>query len=496
MPGALAQLSSFGVQDSYLYSSPQVTMFKSVYRRHTNFALEAITQTFDGGADFGRKTSVTLSRNGDLVSRIWLQVTLPDLAAFDITRSDGVAVTATSDVTVAAGVTSSVAAADLVGSSASRVWRYTDNIGTNTFAWELDGKVYSNSLMTIEFTTWPYLTAGRGQPTELVRWCNSVGHALMSSVELEIGGTRIDRHVSEFWDIWDELTEKDERRQGLWEMIGKYADATYDSTPTRQHSRARTLFIPLQFCFNRHMGLALPIIALAYHQVRLNIEFRPYTELLRATVPVQSLAAKNGGTPPAFTDVQLYAEYVFLDTPERRRFATTPHEYLFEQLQFLGDEAVQAGALNRKFQLNFNHPVKELIWVYVPKTYYDPDPQTGNQLFKYHIPGSANQEIFDTGELILNGNDRFSEMPAQYFRLLQPYHHHTRCPAKKIYTYSFALNPEDIQPSGSLNYSRVDSAQLSLKLNANVQLGRLKVFAVSYNVLRVQGGMSGLAFAS
>ena len=492
MPGGIAQLAAYGTADSYLTSSPQITWFRSVTRRHTLFSLEAIDQVFDGTADFGRKSSVQLSRNGDLVSRVWVQVQLPDLAAYDITPTpaEGQSV----DVTKQGSVTSSTDAGDLAGTSATRVWKKSSTI----FAYELAGKRYTDAACTAEIKTWPYMVDDDGDyvaPTALVRWCNSIGHALMSSVELEIGGQRIDRHFSEWWDIWSELTEKEEKRAGLWDMVGKYSAADY-ATFQREHAAAKTLYVPLTFCFNRHPGLALPLVALTYHAVKFNLEFRPYLECIRSSVPVTALTSKDGGLTPSFADIKLFAEYVFLDTPERRRFAQMPHEYLFEQVQWLGDEAVLPTALNRKFQLAFNHPVKELVWVYVPKTHYDADPQTGNQIFDYHIPDLADQDVFDSAKLLLNGNDRFSERPPGYFRRVQPYQHHTRCPAKHIYAYSFALNPEDIQPSGTCNWSRLDSAQLQLKLNDNIQLGRVKIYALSYNVVRIQSGMAGLQFSS
>lgn len=495
MPGASAQLSAYGTHDVYLTDTPQVTYFRAVYKRHTNFSLEASSQTFDGTADFGRKTSVTLSRSGDLAGHMWLQVTLPDLAAFDVypAPAEGQTVNATE----VAGVTSSTAPADLAGSTATRVWKK----GGQTFAWERGGLAFDTANMTTEFKTWPYLlyNAGAGTfsaPETQVRWCNAIGYALLSSVELTIGGTRIDRHVPEFWDAYEELSESESKRQGLWQMIGKYADADYDATFRRDQSRARTFYVPLQFYFNRHTNMALPLVALTYHNVQLNFEFRPYLECIRSTAPVAALTSKYGGAVPSFTDIKLYCEFVYLDTPERQHFLVTPHEYLIQQLQFLGDEVVQPAAVNRKFQLNFSHPVKEIIWVYVPKTHYDANPQTGNQIFKYDIPNKPHLDVFESAKIIINGNDRFSDQTPGYFRFWTPYHRHTRVPDKKVYVYSFAKEPENMQPSGQINYSRVESSQLAIRFNEEVEMGRLKIFAVSYNVLKIERGMSGLTFAS
>ena len=373
-----------------------------------------------------------------------------------------------------------------------------------TLAYTKDGVAFSDAACTAEIASWPYLapvlTAGVVTayipPTVQMRWCNSVGHALMSSIELEIGGQRIDKHYGEWMDVWSELTEKEEKRSGMWDMIGKYPDAEYE-VATRRQSARRTYYIPLVFCFNRTQGMALPIIALPYHQIKINVEFRPYLECLRSSVAISRLEAKRGGALPSFEDVRMYADYVFLDTPERRRFATTPHEYLFEQLQFLGDEAILENTSNRKLTLNFSHPVKELVWVYTAKEFYDgSDSTTGNQWFRYDVPGAPGKDVFTEAKLLLNGSDRTVARPAGYFRMVQPYQHHTRCPSKNVYVYSFALTPEDLQPSGTCNFSRVDTAHLNISFDSSIiQQGRIKVFAFSYNVLKVQGGMAGLAFA-
>lgn len=504
----MAQLASYGQADVVLTGNPQITYWKLVYRRHTNFSVEAIESAFQGPVDFGKRATVQVPRNGDLVSRMWLQITLPDLLAYDIAPAptEGQTVDASSKLRYNTGTRG----------------YYKNNSGSDgtQVAWYYAGKYYTSSSYTSEISTWPYMLASDTnydnsttwtRPTQRVRWCNSVGHALVSSCEIEIGGSRIDKHFSEWWDVWSELSEKEERRTGLWEMIGKYSSATYDVAATassggawtRDMSRQRTYFVPLTFCYNRSPGLSIPMVALQYHQININFEFRPYMELIRSynlvsgtDTALTSLSSKSGALAPSFVDCKLYTDFVFLDTEERRRFASIPHEYLVEQLQFLGDEAVNNNALNRKFTLSFNHPVKELIMVYVPATAYAVDTKDGNSIFTYDVPDAATAEPFETVKLLLNGHDRFSERPGAYFRLVQPYQHHTRVPTKKVYAYSFALQPEDFQPSGTCNFSRLDTAQLAVTMNAGCTLGRVKVYALGYNVLRIASGLSGLAFAN
>jgi hypothetical protein len=408
MGGGLMQLVAYGAQDIYLTSNPQITFFKVVYRRHTNFACESIEQTFNGSVDFGRKVTATISRNGDLITNCWVEAMLPAL------------------------------------------------------------------------------TSGG--------YVNSVGHALLKEVELEIGGQRIDKHYSDWLEIWSELTVPAEKRDGYKLMVGKR-----DVNPTEVTEDAQKVYVPLQFFFNRNPGLALPLIALQYHEVKINIQFGSLDECTygasgqtgEATVAADSLKAS------------LYVDYVYLDTDERRRFAQMSHEMLIEQLQFTGDESVNAGS-NNKIRLNFNHPVKELIWVV--KNGDDTDDSNpfsygadGDTFFEGSdgLDAGTDKDTVENAKLLLNGHDRFSERDGSYFRLVQPYQHHTCVPKKNIYCYSFALKPEEHQPSGTCNFSRIDNATLSLKVNGSSGTTKLaKVYATSYNVLRIMSGMGGLAYSN
>lgn len=534
MGGGIAQLASYGLADVYLTGSPQITFWKLVYRRHTLFAMESIQQTLDGTADFGRKSTCTINRNGDLLGAVWVEIELPDLLKYDISPAPPGGNTV--DVLTMMGDADALFA-DPEGnywqSKAGSV--YTDPVGflsggkfyasatlvhnnqtKAVVSYDSSTQLYSaqtGSAATItvstELPTWPYLCRSGSavpytysKPTHDIRWTNSVGHAILSSVELEIGGARIDKHYGEWLDIWSELTEKEEKQAGFWEMVGKYSDSEYDAGWTRAQSRSRKLYIPLKFCFNTTPGLYLPIVALMYHQIRYNFEFRDYLECIKASVPVSQLTAKEGGDVLSMTACNVFADFIFLDVAERVRMAEMPHEYLVTQLQFMGDEAVPApsdpnGTRARKYSLNFNHPVRELVWVYVAKSNYERNAVTGNNWFKFSIPGDESAEIFDECRLVINGHDRFSARSAPYFRLIQPYEHHTRCPAKKVHCYSFSLlSPEDGQPSGQANWSRYDSSQLQFQLNSALPVGRMKIYAYSFNVLRIASGLAGLSFAN
>jgi hypothetical protein len=332
--------------------------------------MESIEQTFNGQAGFDRKVTCTISRNGDLISRVYLQAKL--------TTS-----------------------------------------GTNTTD-------------DIDFA----------------------GHKLIKSVEVEIGGQRIDKHYGDWLAIWNELTQT----EGHWDG--------YKTMTSLKPASETTIYVPLQFWFCRNPGLALPLIALQYHEVKINIEFASQTTVDPADTSAVTLDSAS-----------LFVDYIYLDTDERRRFAQVSHEYLIEQLQFTGDESASS-----KIKLNFNHPVKELIWV-------EQDTSSTPEVGVY-------TSTYDDAKLQLNGHERFSARAASYFQLVQPYQHHERVPKEmNINVYSFALKPEEHQPSGTCNMSRIDNATLNLTGVTSAD-NNVKVFAVNYNVLRVMSGMGGLAYSN
>ena len=520
MGGGLMQLVAYGAQDVYLTGNPQITFWKVTYRRHTNFAMESIEQTFNGQADFGRRVTCTISRNGDLAYRTYLQVTLPEIGQ--------------------------------------------------------DQAAYA-------------------------RWLDFPGEQIISQVEVEIGGQRIDRQYGDWMHIWNQLTLSKEQERGYYKMVGNTTQLTYITDPnfdkvdgpcnsTAPHNVCAprnalpetTLYVPLQFWYCRNPGLALPLIALQYHEVKINLDLRPIDECLWAMSALASGTKAPSAYQQSLVAASLYVDYVFLDTDERRRMAQNPHEYLIEQLQFTGDESV--GSSSNKIKLNFNHPCKELVFVAQPDENVDyckslEDDSVlanvlGAQPFNYtdaidalpnaihafggptslasgsFIDGSglfddavANQvstggdkhptadfansdtvgsSLSDAGTFVLaetaldmhcwgenpvvtaklqlNGQDRFSEREGTYFDLVQPYQSHTRAPDTGINVYSFALRPEEHQPSGSCNFSRIDNATLQLVLsNATVSgtnTAKVRVYATNYNVLRVMSGMGGLAYSN
>jgi len=442
MGGGLLQLVAYGAQDVYLTGNPQITFFKVAYRRHTNFAIEAIEQSFNGSPNFGSRVTCQITRNGDLINRVYLRARFNNTSASAANNTDE-----------------------------------------------------NNGLALV-----PYF-----------------GLKLLKTIELEIGGQRIDKHYAEWLYVWNELSLSAGKRDGYYLMVGgdKYNHSIYVGA-----GQSYTVNVPLEFWFCRNVGLALPLIALQYHEVKINIEFENKDLLVDtsanycdkafalptkvggtlSTSKVNSELSGGGSTNLTLSDVSLWVDYIFLDTDERRRFAQLSHEYLIEQLQFTGSDSITGSSTTMKsVRMNFNHPCKELVWFVKPdKSGTNPanlywnnfsDRNTDNNVYS-----GANPIV--RAKVQLNGNDRFAERDGSYFSLVQPYQHHENTPDvfhKGINVYSFAIKPEEHQPSGTLNMSRIDTAILSVSSSV---AGNIYIYTVNYNVLRILSGMGGLAYSN
>jgi hypothetical protein len=406
MSGGLMQLVAYGAQDIYLTGNPEISFFKLVYHRYTNFALESIEQTFSGQIDFGRRVQATISRNGDLIWKTYLQLDLPTLT------------------------------------------------GTGTQA-----------------------------------WVRNIGNVIINNTYIEIGGQQIDKHYGQFMAIWQELTLTAEHQDGYNVMIGNTAALTTEAASIP----GQTLYIPLQFWYCKNIGVSLPLIALQYHEVKITVELRSFADCY--------VSSSGTVTTPSIGYASLWVDYVYLDTDERRRFAQISHEYLIDQLQFTGTESFAQTAVKQR--LNFNHPCKELIWVSQLDANVQPVSSAGALANRWTDftdnglganPYNGNDPLQDA-KLQLNGHDRFQTRFGSYFNLVQNYQHHTRIPAVGIYTYSFAIKPEEHQPSGTCNFSRIDNATLQLDMTSSGSM-KLYTYAVNYNILRIMSGMGGLAYSS
>ena len=443
------QLVAYGAQDVYLTGQPKVTFFQAVYKRHTNFAMENIQQTVNGTPTNGGRVSVTIARNGDLVGDMYVRLTPAQ--------------------TVTANLTT-----------------------TNTY---MD-------------TCW-------------------AAERCVADIELTIGGQRIDKHYQTWWRLYAELFLSESEKIN-------YGKMTSSPSPISDTANPNSVYLPLLFFFNRNPGLYLPLIALQYHEVRLDFDLTSY------------FTSYFGTSAPVF---EVWANYVYLDTEERRRFAQKGHEYLIEQVQHTGGDAITlAGTPTptgsptaQTIRLSFNHPVKELIWCYtntsassynsmwnfstnisnvamtcnpftcvsqgaLPHTIGCPRIATAAagcaaswvEEGSSNVSTSSNVEVgpLYNFKLVLNGQDRFKEQQGKYFNQYQPYVYHSGVPYPGVYCYSFALQPEEHQPTGTCNFSRIDNAQVAINIKGAATTPLQKMFAVNYNILRIQSGMGGLAFSN
>lgn len=565
MAGGILQLLQYGAADVYFTANPQITYFKVVYRRHTNFSQELFENGITNSPDFGTKHQVRIFRLGDLMTSMYLMV---DIAP--VTPTSG-----------------------------------------SKFA-----------------------------------WVRRLGHALLSSVEIEMGGVIFDRQYGEWLDIWYELARTGDHERGYLRMIGDVPELTELNDKTKPAYR---LIIPFKFWFNRHVGLALPLVAIQYHEIYINLEFHKKETLVVSDCNFTDLSQLR------MVNASLLIEYIYLEDTERYRFSYVPHEYLIEQVQFDGDESVDREL--KRVQLLYNHPVKELIWVgkngffltgrrflcythtddwtseilkcsrifleqsiiLLPGPIYErdqygnivvdaygnrvilepgaPPPELGvweefppeftgttqngkitvinnsrdfslwvntnslviegvsitgkisatinisttgakmitnltsdisdhdisfpvdlmidtrlsnntdvcvRQFSNYGLLISGRVDPFEFTQLDYNNVERFEKRNYRFFNYLMPEMHHNNTPADGINVYSFALKPEEHQPSGTSNFSRIEKIIMTFWFNDHTfeepplnfvnPDSLIYIYAFNYNVLRIGNGLTGLAY--
>jgi hypothetical protein len=408
MAGGLLQLVAVGSQDSVLTGSPTVTYFRVVHRRHTQFAIESIENTFSGVVGYGKRSAVTISRNGDLVIGLTLEITLKK--------------------------------------------------GTGA-------------------THYP-------------------AEALLASAEIEIGGQKIDKIYNDWMRVNDHLFRDDTEKAAYKRCVD-----WVDGEPT---GHVKRFFVPLDlFWFTKNVGNALPLISLQFHELKLFCEF--------ANANANVLPGVDLTYEPT---ASLWVDYVFLAQEERRKYATTQQEFLVQQLQFSGAEGVTIGTskATRNIRLSLNHPTSFLAWV-VKGPKYGQFSANSESLGE---KAEALAPLYDA-KLLLNGQDRFATRRGSYFNYYTSYQSTRKCnPGAGVYMYSFALKPHESIPTGQLNFSRIDTATLQLTFKAAnasaadisdvlseeyttanaTQLTDLLVYGVNFNILRVLGGMAGLAYSN
>lgn len=415
MGGAMLQLVAYGAQDVYLTGTPQITFFRSVYKRYSHFASEFYKNLVTESITNGATLRIKLARVGDLVGEMFFELPVK------------------SSILRGSSVTTDNSSADLI----------------------------------------------------------FLAERAFDSIELQIGNVTIDKHYQAWWRLYSELFMPSSKHS-------MYSKLVTNGSPNA--TTAQTCFLPLLFFFNRNPGLYLPLCALQYHDVTL----------------ICTLASNYGTYFDTSIKPILWTNYITLDKDERKRFTQSPHEYLIEQVQMSADTVP-----SQKLRVNFRHPVKELIWCY-------PVGSGTNQLWNFTsnvstqltlassnslqntlVPTLSTGKWVEDGPvtsdwavgplesitLFMNGQERFNHS-GKFLNQVQPYTYHSGSPYPGIYVYSFALKPEDAQPSGTCNFSRIDNTEFSINLKSGASTinPKQEMFAVNYNVLRIQSGLGGLAF--
>ena len=561
MTGGILQLQRTGAENVYLNGNPQLTYFKSVYKRHTNFSMEAIRLDFEGTQSLAYNIETILkckiARNGDLINKIYFSIYLPDIySSYEKESEDAEAINK-------------------------------------------------------EF-----------------QWISNIGCQMIKRCTITIGGSKISEIYGAWIEIYNEIFLDTAGKNNFDIMTGHHPDlfkpsnnginagfypsssfnpsenvnpdsAEYFFSEFRKNCylqppsiRGRQLYIPIPFWFTNNPGLALPLIALQYHEISLEFEMRPIVELYtlietKATgnVPQKSRTAPDATLPHHHIgnfitsvpknsfkdgmdlrdgatnmqgwnqDCHVIANYIFLDTDERKKFAGNNHEYLIEQV----NRKEFFGVSNKKsLNLQFEHPCKYLVWhgirsdverlnsfnnytnwidEFIPPVsdafikllgaetadnlYYE---YSGNTIYEINgvkqtldndnfnnrslIPNKFNfeyynEDIIKSSRLLFNGLERFSSQNATFFKNVQALQHQFKPDKSGLNFYSFALQPSAFQPSGTCNFSTIHNIELELELNQLLPEANnspyydynIIVYAVNYNILKISSGMAGVSFS-
>jgi hypothetical protein len=477
--GGIIQIAALGRQNDYINKDPNFTLFKTSHNKYTNFAEDFEWQEFNGVITFGsQKSPATISRYGDLITDIHLYVSLPALAP-----------------------------------PPNGAW----NLKTGATPGSTDAADYYESS---------------------AYWVNAIGYALMQEVVLEIGSQDIDTLYSEYMFLWEELTQRPGAR--IRESVGRfdYSDSV-ENDMIEFADQKRDLFIQIPFFFNKYFlekGLALPLISLTYHEVKVKVTFADIHDV--ACVVMKSTSAPTGlngaletlpqgeqwvlaeGVLPRKKDsptqelanndltAKFLVTFIYLDVDERNTFAQTDQEVLVTTLQ-RQQNAVANNPTQESLKLYFNHPSNFLMWVVRPQNWrtnlgrrrysvghkdrFDFSQKTANAALSW---GDVADPITNA-TLKLNSHERWPEnMTSKFFRVIQPQLKFENVPSAYLYIFCFSIAGGVWNPTSTLNFSRIEHTQLDLKYNTQLPASDILFFVESYNLLVVKQGMGGLRFSN
>lgn len=602
MPGGLVQLVVYGSQDLFLTGSPQITFFKAVYRRYTNFAIESIRQNFINGAKFGSEMSCVIEKVGDLMSRVYLEIELPKInlvknrcqnynidsvglkntfdkiqSYYDIfynyisvntdiarklqvlirtnnisfseieytmtnTNFIGKLVTAREALQSYISTNSNfdmfydqfpnITRFDLVQEinsidvqllflssiktiSCSNIDENSDLIKRNIIACLLKKNLYCRMkdvymqvyhVYKAKYDTYQLLLNRAYVERYKFAWVEEVGHAVIDQIDIKIGNQLIDRHTGDWLSLFSKISVSEYQLENYNRMIGNVRELVVFDDRVKNVYR---LIIPFQFWFCRYTGLAIPLIALKYHDVMITVRLKDLASVcyVEECDDLFNLSNIQSQYDINICNASLYVDYVLLDTDERKRFAQSTHEYLIETVQYQEFD----GEIGDSFHahLDFSHPTKYAIW-FVQPIFYRENPSGYNkcQWNNYGTCLDKTGYSLDSTYLNLNTINRTDkQLDVVYYNYLQPYCSFKHSPTDGFNLYSFAINPLQFQPTGSINFSRINDFEVVVRFSKNfINLVQntcidnifkgffMGVYVQSYNILRIISGMGGLAF--
>ena len=476
MTGGLLHFIPASYDDLYLVINPEISFFKAVYKRHSNFSIESNEEVFENPVKFDTYTQCKLSKRGDLIANVSVLLSLGSLNDYGF------------DLTVASEK------------------HYENN----------SGNCSCKKCLMMKF-----------QEIKVFGWINSIGHALIDFYDLEIGGKYIEKQFGEWLEIWAELTQTSEKKLAYNEMIGKVDPPSFTAD---KFSDSLDLIIPLNLWFCRNIGLSLPCMSLYNEEIKIGLKIKSFDSCWVTNTPNVRPTLKNDHNN--LINGSLLVDYIYLSIDERHKFYTEKHSYLIEQVN--RDEYTFPANLDSiNVDLTLNYCTKELIWViqnnnvirnplHYDKVSINGYPM-GNDWFNFtdSVSRKVNKikDSFYRATIMINGKERFDKRKANYFRLYQPYNYHTGKPAfNNIYVYSFAFRPEEHQPTGQFPFRIFDNTQLHVQFNnkskkkiilpraskleeCNVsdvislaQTKTIKIYSVNYNMFNVNAGQSSIVF--
>jgi hypothetical protein len=598
MTGGLLSILSYGSTDLFLTGAPQISFFKVVYRRHTNFSVESIEIGYNTNINFNDEYEITFDRIGDLIGKTYLKIKIPEVyfSRAELSLPYVTAVEPNKDnysvvetfmtynmnayrtcvnnnklVNITVNKFLTDISNNFAGNALIALSNFVDlqneqtdynimGLMNNCNIYNIYSKYINSTTITVsELFTYvenAMIFSKRCQKyfwktySDLLKsyntiiqnnlkfaWNKNIGHNIIDYIDVRLGGEQIDRHYGNYFESTYQIRKKNKLDKIYNDLIGNLEDLTNYNEDTKP---SYFITIPLNFWFNKNMGSSFPLVASQYSDLSLRIKFRNINQCgIVELLEGETYTLEDFWNDKNYKlEISLLTDYIFLDGMERRKFAQSTHEYLIENVQTITENlsnynlennvsnltnlSIITDIVSYTINMDFKHPCKQLIWTLQKKNYLDDKNGTEKCIYNnYSINPREDKDPIINATILLNGYDRINKKlgTAKYFNLIQSYQHNTNIGDCGIYSYSFAIFPEDLQPSSSCNFSRFLGQTLQLDLDGNMFYYALSdinpsitynsvndiifnytdvtlnLYAICYNVIRINGGFSALAFS-